>query len=127
MPKQSHENLLPAVRVRIEEGDEEDKASQSILAESTPQEQEAEKPVKWSYRNYNDINAMKLLRLERPKTTLSSIQHKIDWYLTKADKNTTFKIEQDVLEYWREKEQQLPKLARLAREMFAIPVTRDQC
>jgi hypothetical protein len=70
---------------------------------------------------------MKLLRLERPKTTLSSIEHEIDWYLTKADKNTTFKIEQDVLEYWREKEQQLPKLARLAREMFAIPATRDQC
>jgi len=101
-----------------EEGEEEDEdeesTGQSIFAKSTPKEQEAEKPVMWSYRNYNDMNAMKLLRPEPPKATLSSIKHKIDWYLTKADKNTSFIIERDVLKYWREKEQQLPMLARLA-------------
>jgi hypothetical protein len=60
---------------------------------------------------------MQLLRLEPPKNTLSSIEYKINWYLTKADRNTTYKVETNVLEYWKEKEQQLPMLARLAREI----------
>jgi len=43
--------------------------------------------------------------------------------LTKADRKTTYKIECDILGYWKEKEHQLPMLARLAREIFAILAT----
>jgi hypothetical protein len=52
------------------------------------------------------------------------MEHEINFYLTKADKpDTKFKVKCDMLEYWKGHEQMIPMLARLAREIFAIPAT----
>jgi len=69
----------------------------------------------WEYHNYDRDDVMRLLESEPTKTSLSTIQHEIDFYLTKADKpDTKFMVDCDVLEYWKGHEQQMPMLARLA-------------
>jgi hAT family C-terminal dimerisation region len=78
----------------------------------------------WEYHNYDRDDVMRLLESEPTKTSLSTIQHEIDFYLTKADKpEKKFRVDCDVLEYWKGHEQQMPMLARLAREIFANPAT----
>jgi hypothetical protein len=67
---------------------------------------------------------MELLQSEPPKTSLSTIKHKIDFCLTKADDlKKKFVVKCDVLEYWKGHVQQMPMPARLAREIFANPAT----
>jgi len=107
-----------------EEEDEEDKksASQSILAETTTSQPEIDE---WECCNNDRLEVMVALRsTTKTKTSLSTIEPEIDYYLTKADDTKKkFLTYCDVLEYWRGHEHIMPMLARLAREIFAILAT----
>ena len=86
--------------------DNEESTSQSILAVKHHTSKYPEVTDLWKYFNYDDDNVMELLQSETPKFSLSTIKHKTNWYLTKADKNASYKNKCDVLQYWKEKEQQ---------------------
>jgi len=108
----------------IQQTNKEDKksASQSILAETTTSQPEVDK---WECCNNDRLEVMVALRsTTKTKTSLSTIEPKIDYYLSKADDTKkTFLTYCDVLEYWRGHEHIMPMLARLAREIFAILAT----
>jgi len=60
----------------------------------------------------------------KTKTSLSTIEHKIHYYLIKTnDPKKKFLTNCDVLEYWRRHEHMLPMLERLARDISAILAT----